>query len=172
MTIIRCALELYVRYACEPRAPCAAPRRITAHARSSPSRTRVQRLRPLRGWAALLFFDRQGTRRRVPLPALALGWTMDMVAGQPLAIGVPPPFGSLYHMVSRGYDTERGRRHLSHREARPRDHRRRSFRSDRVTTTYPRHSHSHIMRTYLNVLGAFLHGRTERPPKEASLPLL
>ena len=49
-----CALELYVRYACTPGAPRAAPRRITAHARSSPSRTQVQRLGPLRGWAALL----------------------------------------------------------------------------------------------------------------------
>jgi len=120
----------------------------------------------------LFYFLIARARRRVPLPALALGWTMDMVSGQPLAIGVPPPFGSRYHMVSGGYDTERGRRHSSHREPRSRNHRRRSFRSDRVTTTYPRHSHSHIMRTYLNVLGAFLHGRTERPPKEASLPLL
>ena len=50
----RYALELYVRYACTPGASRAAPRRITAHARSSPSRTQVQRLGPLRGWAALL----------------------------------------------------------------------------------------------------------------------
>jgi len=48
------ALELYVRYACTTGASRAAPRRITAHARSSPSRTQVQRLGPLRGWAALL----------------------------------------------------------------------------------------------------------------------
>ena len=58
------ALELYVRYACTTGASRAAPRRITAHARSSPSRTQVQRLGPLRGWAALLFFDRQGTTTR------------------------------------------------------------------------------------------------------------
>ena len=51
------ALELYVRYACTTGASRAAPRRITAHARSSPSRTQVQRLGPLRGWAALLQFN-------------------------------------------------------------------------------------------------------------------
>ena len=50
----RYALGLHVRYACTPGASRAAPRRITARARSSPSRTQVQRLGPLRGWAALL----------------------------------------------------------------------------------------------------------------------
>lgn len=66
----RYALELYVRYACEPRAPCAAPRRITAHARSSPSRTQVQRLGPLRGWAALLW-DSNVEFQRIRVSSLA-----------------------------------------------------------------------------------------------------
>ena len=48
----RYALELYVRYACTPGASRAAPRRITAHARSTPPRAQVQRLGPVHGWAA------------------------------------------------------------------------------------------------------------------------
>ena len=49
------ALELYVRHACTPDASRAAHRRITAYARSTPSRAQVQRLGPVHGWASPLF---------------------------------------------------------------------------------------------------------------------
>ena len=126
--------------------------------------------------AASIFFDRQGTRRRVPLPALALGWTMDMVSGQPLVVDHWPRTelhdleGGTTHDISRRLELTRADTEPSGPSgpgkllAEPRNHpppptrprkqptrSKRPLRSSRVTITYPRYSHSHILYKHLNV---------------------
>ena len=164
------------------RAPCLHARRITRRASthlgartehsipSSPSPSTAT-------WAcsrmaASIFLDRQGTRRRVPLPALALGWAMDMVSGQPLVVDHWPRTelhdlkgGTTHeHITTTRVDTSRHGTIPGKMLAAPRTHpppptrprkqptrSKRPLRSSRVTITYPRYSHSHILYKHLNV---------------------
>ena len=138
--------------------------------------------------AASIFFDRQGTRRRVPLPALALGWAMDMVSGQPLVVDHWPRTelhdleGGTTHTISRRLELTRadtepsqtGRCWPRREPIRRRQHARGNNRQDQSGRSAPVASRSRILviPTHISCISTSMyttHGRTERPPKEENL---